>query len=60
MVGAVRIRACQKCHDMSAGRMGDPCLVASDLIVARLVFHGTCAQGAEVGASVWLGKHSSR
>ena len=60
MVGAVRIRARQKCHHMGARRMGDPCLVASDLIVSRLVFHGACAQGAEVGASVWLGKYGSR
>ena len=41
-------------HDLCAGGVGDPRLVAGNLIVTILVFDRAGAQGPEVGPCVWL------
>ena len=54
VIRALGVRAGQHCHDMGAGSVGDPGLVAGDLVIAIRSLHRPGAQAGQVGACVGL------
>ena len=60
VIGGVGIGAGQQGHDMGAGSMGDPCLVAGDFVIAVLVLYCAGAKCAKIRACIRFGKDGSR